>query len=53
MVSGGMPFDLAIMSIQRLAMWFMMFQLPCWELASTYRDARADVKSGEPGRARA
>jgi hypothetical protein len=23
-----------------------------WELASTYRDARADVKSGEPGRAR-
>src|SRR5882757_8820409 len=44
MVSGGMPFDLAMMSIQRLATGFMMFQLPCWELASTYRDARADVK---------
>jgi hypothetical protein len=41
-----MPFDLAMMSIQRLAMWFMIFQLPCWEVASTYRDARADVKSG-------
>jgi hypothetical protein len=44
-----MPFDLAMMSIQRLATWFMMFQLPCWQVASTYRDARADVKSGEPG----
>src|SRR5260370_2850107 len=43
-VSGGIPFDLAMMSMQRLATWFMMFQLPCWELASTYRDARADVK---------
>jgi hypothetical protein len=30
--------------MQRLATLFMMFQLPCWELASTYRDARADVK---------
>src|SRR5260370_34498420 len=44
MVSGGMPFDLAMMSIQRLATSFMIFQLPRWELASTYRDARADVK---------
>src|SRR5712672_1583071 len=44
-VSAGMPFDLAMMSIQRLATSFMVFQLP-WELASTYRDARADVKVG-------
>src|ERR1700731_3646297 len=43
MVSGGTPFDLAMMSMQRLATSLMMFQLP-WELASTYRDARADVK---------
>src|ERR1700730_17130954 len=42
-VPGGMPFDLAMMSMQRLATSLMMFQLP-WELASTYRDARADVK---------
>src|SRR5260370_14408213 len=49
MVSGGMPFDLAMMSIQRLATWFMMFQLPCWELDPTYRDARADVNlAGQP-----
>lgn len=43
MVSAGMPFDLAMISMQRLATSFMMVQLP-WELASTYRDARADVK---------
>src|SRR6202035_3837059 len=43
MVSAGMLFDLAMISMQRLATSFMMVQLPS-ELASTYRDARADVK---------
>src|ERR1700722_7635183 len=45
MVSAEMPFDLAMMSMQRVAMSFMMVQLP-WQLASTYRDARANVKVG-------
>lgn len=49
-VSGEMLFDLAMMSIQRLAISFIVFRLPSW-VKSTYSDARADVKVGFAGTA--
>src|ERR1700733_1569592 len=42
MVSAGMLFDLAMMSMQRVAISFMLLRRP--GIASTYRDARAAVK---------
>jgi hypothetical protein len=41
-VLAGMPFDLAMMSIQRSAMSFMVIQLP--RVSSTYSDASTAVK---------
>jgi hypothetical protein len=41
-----MPFDLAMMSIQRLVISFMVIQLP--RVSPTYRDASAAVKVGDP-----
>src|ERR1700733_15876924 len=50
MVSGEMLFDLAMMSMQRLAISFMGVGLPL-RVNPTYSDARADVKVGLLGMA--
>jgi hypothetical protein len=47
-VFAGIPFDLAMMSIQRSAMSFMVIQLP--RVSSTYSDASTAVKIAD-GRA--
>jgi hypothetical protein len=50
MVSGEMLFDLAMMSMQRLAISFIAVWLPS-RVNPTYSDARADVKVGLLGMA--